>query len=403
MEELTPKVIQSLRDAARKLTGPKRRAFEAQVSLDYVYGDARLTETVFGWSRHTVAKGLKELRTGQIILDAPRSYRPKTEDANPQLARDIKDLVEPDSQTDPKFQGLFKYTRLSAKAVREKLIEKKNYTSQELPHESTIGRMLNRLGYKMRPVQKAKPKKKVPETDAIFDNVHAVNAASDARPESLRISIDTKAVVKMGELSRKGRRRGTDPVKAQDKDMDVQGKLIPFGILEVQSGESTIVFGTSRETSDFLVDCLEHWWEERKDSHANVRELVINLDNGPHLASNRTQFIKRMTEFADRLGLEIHLVYYPPYHSKYNPVERLWGILENHWNGALLIDEATTIQWAQSMTWKGLSPIVKVIDKVFETGVKIAKKAFQPLQDRLVRNENLPKWDVKILPQRQIG
>ena len=125
MEELTPKVIETMRYAARDLTGSKRRAFEARVSLDYLGGDARLTETVFGWSRHTVAKGIKEFNSGQVIPDASRASKPKTEDANPQLAQDIIELVEPDSQTDPKFQGLFKYTRLTAKAVREKLIEHK--------------------------------------------------------------------------------------------------------------------------------------------------------------------------------------------------------------------------------------------------------------------------------------
>jgi hypothetical protein len=152
-----------MRHAARELTGAKRREFEARVSMDYLGGDPRLTETVFGWSRHTVAKGIKEFNSGQVIADAPRASKPKTEDANPQLARDILELVEPDSQTDPKFQGLFKYTRLTAKAVREKLLEHKNYTSEELPHESTIGNMLNRLGYKMRRVQKAKPQKKSPK------------------------------------------------------------------------------------------------------------------------------------------------------------------------------------------------------------------------------------------------
>jgi len=160
VEELTPKVIETLRDAAGKLTGSKRRAFEARVSLDYLYGDTRLTETVFGWSRHTVAKGIKELDSGRVIPDAPRSCRPRTEDANPQLACDIRELVEPHSQTDPKFQGLFKYMRLTAKAVRKMLIEHKNYSSEELPHESTIGCMLNRMGYKMRRVLKAKPQKK---------------------------------------------------------------------------------------------------------------------------------------------------------------------------------------------------------------------------------------------------
>ena len=344
MDELTPMVIDTLREAAKNMSGAKRRAFQAGVSRDYLGGDPRLTETVFGWSRHTVAKGLKELATGQTIPDQPRSGKPKTEDANPQLAQDIIDIVEPDSQTDPKFQGLFKYTRLTPKAVRQKLIELKGYAPEDLPHENTIGKMLDRLGYKVRRVLKAKPQKKIKETDAIFDNVHQQNAASDAREDSLRISIDTKAILKLGELSRGGSARGKEAVKAQDKDMDVKEKLVPFGILEVLCGMVTIVFGTSRETSDFIVDCLEQWWEQRKDVYGHIRELVINLDNGPELASGRTQFIARLIEFADRHGLEIHLVYYPPYHSKYNPIERCWGILEQHWNGAKLVDAQTMLE-----------------------------------------------------------
>jgi Rhodopirellula transposase DDE domain len=106
--------------------------------------------------------------------------------------------------------------------------------------------------------------------------------------------------------------------------------------LEVTVAMLTITFGMSRETADFIVDCLELWWQERKTVYAHIRELVINLDNGPEIASHRTQFIKRLVEFADRHDLPIRLVYYPPYHSKYNPIERCWGVLERHWNGTLL-------------------------------------------------------------------
>ena len=124
----------------------------------------------------------------------------------------------------------------------------------------------------------------------------------------------------------------------------------------------TVVFGTSRETSDFIADCLEQWWQDRLEHYGHIRELVINLDNGPELASGRTQFIKRLVEFADRYDLRIRLVYYPPYHSKYNPIERCWGILENHWNGTLLESVETALNWAKTMTWKGIHPIVRLLE-----------------------------------------
>jgi transposase len=201
-------------------------------------------------------------------------------------------------------------------------------------------------------------------------------------------------------LSRRGKSRGKKATKAHDHDTKIEAKLVPFGILEVIPAMLTITFGTARETSDFIVDCLELWWQDRKKVYPHIRELVINLDNGPEVASNRTQFIKRMVEFADRHQLSIRLVYYPPYHSKYNPIERCWGILEEHWNGTLLNSRETILGWARTMTWKGVRPVVELLERVYEKGVRIAKQAFQEIEQRLKRDDSLHKYSLKIQPHR---
>ena len=183
--------------------------------------------------------------------------------------------------------------------------------------------------------------------------------------------------------------------------MGIKPKLVPFGILDVMMGLFTMIFGVSFETSDFIVDCLEQWWDDNQDRYRHIEQLVINLDNGPQNASHRTQFMKRMVEFADKNDLEIVLAYYPPYHSKYNPIERNWGILENHWNGTLLNSVETTLEWAKSMTWKGLNPIVKLIETVYQRGVRVVKKIFKATADRIDRNLLLPKYYMIIHPQRE--
>jgi transposase len=167
-------------------------------------------------------------------------------------------------------------------------------------------------------------------------------------------------------------------------------------ILDVLVGLVTIIFGTSRETSDFVVDCLQQWWDENKQRYTHITQLVINLDNGPELASRRTQFMARMVEFAEQNGLEVILVYYPPYHSKYNPFERCWGILEAHWNGSLLDSIEAVCEWARSMTWKGIAPTVHLLDKIYKKGVSLTKKAFQAVEERLKRDKHLPKYSVLI-------
>ena len=109
--------------------------------------------------------------------------------------------------------------------------------------------------------------------------------------------------------------------------------------------------------------------------------------------------MKRMIEFADKNNLEIVLAYYPPYHSKYNPIERCWGILENHWSATLLNSLAITLAWAKTMTWKGLSPVVNLLETTYQKGVKISKKAFTAIANRIARNPLLPKYYMTIQPQ----
>lgn len=173
-------------------------------------------------------------------------------------------------------------------------------------------------------------RKTVPETDTIFAHVHAARAEAAAEPDTLRISIDTKAKVKVGDFSRGGVARGPASVKAVDHDMAPGAVLVPLGILELHRGATPIhqplfFFGRSKGTSDFIADGLERWWGERKMLHPGVRRLHIELDNGPEIASSRTQFMTRLVDFVDRHRVEVRLVYLPPYHSKYNPIERCWG------------------------------------------------------------------------------
>ena len=107
---------------------------------------------------------------------------------------------------------------------------------------------------------------------------------------------------------------------------------------------------------------------------------------------------KRMVAFADETGKSIQLLYFPPYHSKYNPIERCWGILEQHWNGAILTNVETLLAWAKSMTWKGLKPLVNLNLKIYKKGISLNKKAMKELEMRLERNPLLPKWDILIRP-----
>ena len=228
-----------------------------------------------------------------------------------------------------------------------------------------------------------------------------MNRAADADPKTLRISMDAKATVKVGPFSRGGKSRAE--VKAADHDFEAKAKVTPVGIL-LPATDDLFVYGvTSKVTSDCLVDRLEQWWEGVRERFASITTLVVNLDNGPESHSRRTQFLGRMVQFAHSSGLRVRLAYSPPYHSKYNAIERCWGILEMHWNGSVLERVETVMAFARTMTWKGAHPLVELVTTAYQTGVKLTKEAMAVVETHVERLPQLEKWFVDIIPPTPTG
>jgi hypothetical protein len=157
--------------------------------------------------------------------------------------------------------------------------------------------------------------------------------------------MDCKATVHIGPFSRGGKTRGD--YKASDHDFGGQGKYIPCGIVDEDTAQLSVTFGSSSKTSDFIVDTLTAWWQGLgTQAHRAIDRLQVKMDNGPESSGVRTQFLQRMVQFVDQIGKPVQLLYFPPYHSKYHPIERCWGILEQHWHGAQLLTVDTMLAWA---------------------------------------------------------
>ena len=184
-QPLRPSQIADLRLAASKMTGPTRRAFQAEMALKYCGGTPLLAETIFGWGRHTVEVGLGEKRTGILCLGAQAAFsgRKRWEDTHPEAAEALSRLAEAHAQQDPTFRTTLAYTRLTAKAALEAL-GAQGYSAEQWPSPSTMAEVLNRMGFRLRKVVKAKPQKKIAETDAIFANIEKKTRRPRARPAS---------------------------------------------------------------------------------------------------------------------------------------------------------------------------------------------------------------------------
>lgn len=282
------------------------------------------------------------------------------------------------------------------KEVRNQLIKQKNYDEKELPTNQTLNNKINKMGYKLKKVRKVKPLKKIEETDKIFENLKKLHDENKGKDNVVRISIDTKDRVKVGDFSRGGKSRVA--IKSGDHDFG-NDYLTPFGILDLTKDNLELIFTQTKATADFMVDCIEAYWVKSGYWYSKDT-LIINADNGPENSSRRTQFVKRIIEFSATYNVKVILAYYPPYHSKYNPIERVWGGLEKHWNGDILDTNEAVLGFASSMTWKGKNPFVTLNKCVYETGKKVEKDTMKIYETAMYRAKGIGKWFVTILPQK---
>ena len=200
--------------------------------------------------------------------------------------------------------------------------------------------------------------------------------------------------MKVGELSRDGMSRTL--VEALDHDFKPDAVVVPVGILVPKTGELSIYIVPIPLTADAIADAIEDWWRTHRAKFPEVGRLVIDQDNGPENNSRRTQFMSRIVQFGEDAVIHVELAYYPPYHSKYNPIERCWASLEKYWNGALLDSIEAVVRYASNMTWKGMHPIVKFVNHAYETGKSLTAAAMRGVESRLQRHATLGRWFVDI-------
>src|SRR3954447_25837592 len=174
MDNPSPQYDSLIRSAAQRLKGHQRRLFQAEVAHSLCGGSPRAAERRFGWGRDCVETGLHEAGSGIRCVEnfAAKGAVPR-EVKDPQLAADIRAVVEPHTQADPELKSARRYTNLSAREVLQALARHKGYVPGRLPSERSMRDILNRLGYRIKRIQKARPLKKTKDTDAVFDNVQA--------------------------------------------------------------------------------------------------------------------------------------------------------------------------------------------------------------------------------------
>ena len=350
---------------------------------------------IFGLSRITIRKAIKIFENKVFYKkEIETRGRKKLIEKYSSLKEDITKVIENYLSTDHRFKTEKQYVNMTVKEIKKQLIETGKYQENSFSN-SSLNNILNSMDYGLKKVQKTKLLKKIEETDAIFDNVNKKKEEGFKDNKMVMISIDTKDKVLLGPFSRNGKNR--IQIEAVDHEL-TNDCLIPFGILDLKNNTPYFFNYTSKPTSLDLVDCIEEFFEEQY-LNKDISKLMIFLDNGPDNSGVRTIFLSGLINIAKKYNIQIELVYYPPYHSKYNPVERLWARLEKIWNGFLLETKEVCLSFMKNLTWRKTKSVTKLKEVKYEKGLTINKKEMKMLEDKYItRTDGIKKWSVLITP-----
>ena len=353
-----------IRSGARRLTGFRRRAFIAEVARELCDGNPRQAERRFGWGRDTVAKGLHETRQGMRCVDnfAARGRR-RSEDKDPQLAADIRAIVEPHTYADPELKSARRYTNLSAaRGSPGAESPEKVWRQPPLPSERCMRDILNRLGYRLRHMQKAKPLKKNAGTDAVFANVPAGPSPDVTRTTRKRLGVapgtprprSTRVNTSRGEEKCRSNYAGTK-TPGWDHDPPPKRKWTPLGILTVARWAfQRLSSASGRRATVGWTDCCcggKKASRHRHGAHQAAGDLLgqRSEERGEADAvAEADDRVSRPTGVRDTSGLLSGV-------SQQVQSDRalFGGLLEKKWGGTLLVSLKVMLREALRMIWRG--------------------------------------------------
>ena len=290
-----------------------------------------------------------------------------------------------------------KWTNLSRRQIAKRVKDLGTPVSRHI-----VSQLLKKHGYRRRKALKRKTMgPRHPDRNAQFENIARLKKKY-LKAGSPVISIDTKKKELIGNFYRDGVIDTQATIEVNDHDFGSMGSgtVIPHGIYDVQRNEGFIHLNTSHDTSELACDSIAAWWEDRgRASYPKAKKLLILCDGGGSNSASRYVFKEQLQKLATRLGLEIRVTHYPPYCSKYNPIEhRLFPHVTRACLGVIFRSlETVRCYMAKAETSTGLKTRVRVIEKVYETGCKCVEGFKETM--KIVFDKLLPKWNYRAIPE----
>jgi len=401
MQTYTPKIEKRMRKFSRTLSERDRRRYAAIEALKLGHGGIEYIAKVLGINPNTISRAIKELDAlpddpeYEERIRKPGGGRKQYDEKIQDIDEKFLDVLQDNTAGDPMNENV-KWTNLSRQEIADRLKETHNIVVSR----NVVRKLLQKHNYRRRKAQKTKSMKTVPNRNEQFENIAKIKAEYGRNGWPI-ISIDTKKKEYLGNFYREGHLYTREVIEAWDHDFNsfADGIVIPHGVYDLTQNTCHIVIGTSKDTGEFACDSIRNWWYDKgQHQYPNTPSLLILCDGGGSNGYRHYIFKQDIQELADEIGIEIRVAHYPPYTSKYNPIEhRVFPHITRACQG-VLFDSVKTVKGLieKAKTKTGLKVVVKIIDYVYETGRKVAKDFKKTM--RIIFDEFLPQWNYRAIP-----
>jgi len=405
MRPYSLEIEQAMQKYYATLSEKDQRRYAAIEALKLPHGGQRYIAQLLGCSVKTVQRGLLDLAglpaqpPPEPAVRKPGGGRKRYDTAYPDIDAQFLAVLQESTAGDPMDDQVV-WTDLTPQAIAALLAEQQ----QVRVSKSVVRKLLKKHHYRRRKAQKKQTLKTVAHRDEQFAKISALKAEFRAAGNPI-ISFDTKKKEYIGNLYRAGHLYTRRELHTYDHDFtsEAEGLIIPHGIFDVQHNLGYLHLGTSKDTSEFACACIRAWWlEHGRHEYPNATALLGLCDGGGSNHSQHFIFKEDLQKLADELGLEIRIAHYPPYCSKYNPIEhRLFPHVTRACQGVIFTSVALVKELMEKThTSKGLRVVVDIIETVYQTGRKVADDFKANM--RIIFDAVLPQWNYRALPQRTV-
>jgi len=405
MQPYQAEVEHAMRRYFATLTEKDQRLYAAVEALKLGRGGQRYIAELLGCSEKTVSRGLEDLAglpeqpKPERLQRKPGGGRNRYEETHPNIDTQFEEVLKEHTAGDPMNDQIV-WTDLTPREIGE-MLEKDH---QVRVSKSVVVKLLKKHNYRRRKAQKKETLKSVPHRDEQFAKIAALKAEFRAAGNPI-ISFDTKKKEHLGNLYREGRLYTQKEQQTYDHDFTsyAEGIIIPHGIYDVQRNIGYLHLGTSKDTSEFACDCIRSWWNTHgREAYPAATAILGLCDGGGSNHSHHFIFKEDLQKLVDELGIEIRIAHYPPYCSKFNPVEhRLFPHVTRACQGVIFTSVGLVKELIKkTKTSKGLKVAVEIIDTVYQTGRKVAEDFKSSM--RILFDSVLPLWNYRVVPNQTL-